>query len=103
MLLLYQSVRALLKPVLPNALVQLVFELRAMAVSGEYTPAPPKAVSDSAAYAWEFIIASPLESLYTFVLKESVQQELKECVEMNKRRFLDRTFRSLKILQQMQG
>ncbi|MCI8659259.1 MAG: DNA repair protein RecO [Lachnospiraceae bacterium] len=103
LLLLYQSVRALLKPVLPNALVQLVFELRAMAVSGEYTPAPPKAVSDSAAYAWEFIIASPLESLYTFVLKESVQQELKECVEMNKRRFLDRTFRSLKILQQMQG
>ena len=102
LLLLYQSVRALLKPALPDSLVQLVFELRAMAAGGEYTPGPPKAVSDSAAYAWEFIISSPLETLYTFVLKEPVQRELKECVEMNKRRFLDREFRSLEILRQMQ-
>ena len=68
LLLLYQSLRALLKPALPNTLVQLVFELRAMTISGEYTEHPPCQVSDSAAYAWEYIIFSPLESLYTFVL-----------------------------------
>lgn len=100
--LLYQSVRALLKPALPNSLVQLVFELRAMAAGGEYTPAPPKPVSDAAAYAWEYIIRSPLESLYTFVLKTEVQKELKECVEWNKRRFIDRNFKALGILREMQ-
>ena len=99
--LLYQSLRALLKPALPNTLVQLVFELRAMAANGEYTIHPPKPVSDSAAYAWEFIISSPLESLYTFVLKEEVQRELRECVGLNKRKFVDREFKSLEILREV--
>lgn len=103
LLLLYQSMRALLKPALPDSLVQLVFELRAMAANGEYTAQPPKRVSDSAVYAWEFILSSSLETLYTFVLKEEVQRELRECVEMNKRRFLDREFKSLGILRELQG
>ncbi len=101
LLLLYQSMRALLKPALPNTLIQLVFELRAMVINGEYTEHPPRAVSESANYAWEYIIAAPLESLYTFVLKPQVQQELKICVEINKKRFIDRTFHSLEILELM--
>ena len=101
LLLLYQSLRALLKPSLPNSLVQLVFELRAMTISGEYTEHPPCQVSDSAAYAWEYIIFSPLESLYTFVLTPEVQKELKFCVDRNKKRFIDRSFHSLEILEMM--
>ncbi|MDO4268981.1 MAG: DNA repair protein RecO [Eubacteriales bacterium] len=101
LLLLYQSMRALLKPALPDPLIQLVFELRAMVINGEYTEQPPRPVSDSARYAWEYIIASPLESLYTFVLKEEVQRELKTCVEINKKKFVDRTFKSLEILEMM--
>lgn len=101
LLLLYQSLRALLKPALPNSLVRLVFELRAMVTGGEYTEQPPKKVSDSAAYAWEYIIASPLESLYTFILTEDVEKELRLCVEINKNRFIDRKFHSLDILEMM--
>ena len=101
LLLLYQSLRALLKPALPNTLVQLVFELRAMTISGEYTEHPPCQVSDSAAYAWEYIIFSPLESLYTFVLTPEVEKELKFCVDRNKKRFIDRSFHSLEILEMM--
>lgn len=99
--LLYQSMRALLKPALPDTLIQLVFELRTMVINGEYTEHPPRPVSDSATYAWEYIIASPIESLYTFVLKEDVERELKICVEINKRKFIDREFHSLKILEMM--
>ena len=98
LLLLYQSMRALLKPALPNSLVRLVFELRAMAAGGEYTAKPPRPASDSASYAWEYIIGAPMESLYTFVLKEEVQRELEICVELNKKHYIDREFRSLKIL-----
>ena len=103
LLLLYQSMRALLKPSLPNPLIQTVFERRAMAVNGEYTAYPPKKVGDSAAYAWEFILSSPLERLYTFVLKDEVWRELRECVEINKRRYVDREFKSLGILRDLQG
>ncbi|MDD3252501.1 MAG: DNA repair protein RecO [Lachnospiraceae bacterium] len=102
LLLLYQSMRALLKPSLPNTLIQLIFELRAMVVNGEYTEKPPKAASESTTYAWEYIIGSPIEALYTFVLKPEVQQELKTCVEINKKRFVDREFHSLEILEMME-
>lgn len=101
LLLLYQSLRALMKPALPNSLVQLVFELRMMVANGEYTEHPGRAVCDSANYAWEYIIAAPVEGLYNFVLKEPVQQELKQCVEQNKKRFIDREFHSLDILKAM--
>ena len=103
LLLLYQSLRALLKPALPDALVKLVFELRAMVANGEYTEKPPRPVSDSATYAWEYIIASPIGSLYTFTLTEKVQQELKTCVEINKNKFIDRSFHSLEVLEMMRG
>ncbi len=103
LLLLYQSMRALLKPALPNALIQIIFELRAMAANGEYTEKPPKTVSASAAYAWEYILSTPMESLYTFILKEDVQRELQECVEINKKRFIDRSFHSLEILRMLCG
>ena len=103
LLLLYQSLRALLKPALPDSLVKLVFELRAMVANGEYTEKPPRPLSDSATYAWEYIIASPIGSLYTFTLTEKVQQELKTCVEINKNKFIDRSFHSLEVLEMMRG
>ena len=103
LLLLYQSLRALLKPALPDSLVKLVVELRAMVANGEYTEKPPRPVSDSATYAWEYIIASPIGSLYTFTLTEKVQQELKTCVEINKNKFIDRSFHSLEVLEMMRG
>lgn len=99
--LLFQSMRALLKPALPNKLVQLVYELRIMVINGEYTEHPGCQVGDSANYAWEYIIASPIETLYRFALTDPVYQELKQCVEQNKRRFIDREFHSLDILQAM--
>ena len=96
--LLYQSFRALLKPSLPNRLIQYIFELKIMVLNGEYSEETPMRVSDSAAYAWEYVIYSPLEKLYTFLLTEEVQEEFRRCVEYNKRRYIDRSFHSLEIL-----
>ncbi|MDW2799326.1 DNA repair protein RecO [Clostridium boliviensis] len=101
--LLYQSVRALLKPALNNQMVQRIFELKAMVLNGEYTEQPPRQVSDSAHYAWEYVIASPMEHLYTFTLTEPVLLEFSRCVEINKKRYVDREFHSLEILQTMMG
>ena len=98
LLLVYQSLRALMNPNIPNPLVQRVFELKAMVLNGEYTPKPPVEVCDSAAYAWEYVIFSPLEKLYTFAVTEEVFGEFEKCVKINKSRYIDREFHSLEIL-----
>jgi DNA repair protein RecO (recombination protein O) len=101
--LLYQSLRALLKPALKNELVQRIFELKAMVLNGEYTQLPPCPVSESAGYTWEYVITSPAEHLYTFTLTEPVLEEFSHCVEINKNRYVDRKFHSLEILHTMTG
>lgn len=101
LLLLYQSLRALLAPALPNRLVKTVFELKCMVIGGEYTEHPPRPVCDSANYAWEFVLAASMKNLYTFVLTEEALRDLSACVELLKSRFIDREFHSLKVLETM--
>ncbi len=99
--LIYQSLRALLKPAIPNVLVRRIFELRSMVINGEYSEHPGRAVSDSANYAWEYVISMPVEKLYRFTLKEDVLREFSGCVEDHVERYIDKRFHSLDILESM--
>lgn len=101
LLLLYQSLRALLKPSIPNGLVRRIFELKIMMLNGECGEQPPGRIGDSANYAWEYVMAMPPEKLYTFVLKEDAFREFSQAVEEQKRRSVDRRFHSLEILEVM--
>ena len=103
LMLVYQSLRALLKEVISNELVRRVFELKAMVLNGEDTELPPFSVSDSACYTWEYVVAAPLGKLYTFTVTEEVLEEFGRCVDEAKRRFLPRHFHSLEILKAMTG
>ena len=103
LMLLYQSLRALTRESIPNRLVRRVFELRAMVVNGEYSQTPPGAVSDSCRYTWEYVIFTPVQSLYTFILKEETLHEFEHAVETVRRRFLPHKFRALEILETMLG
>ena len=96
--LLYQSLRALLKPSVPNRLVKPVYELKLMEINGEYRELPLGRLNDSTLYAWQYVLAAPVESLYTFTLTDQVLGEFVRCVEQNKERFIDKTFHSLAIL-----
>ena len=69
--LLYQSLRALLKSAIPNRLVRAVFELKLMEINGEYMEKPLGRLEDSTIYTWEYVLASPVEKLYTFTVTES--------------------------------
>jgi len=99
--LLYQSLRALLKPALPNVLVKPVFELKLMELNGEYMEKPIGKLRESTVYTWEYVLASPVEKLYTFAVSKEVLEEFTRCVAENKRRFVDKTFHSLDILEVM--
>lgn len=96
--LLYQSLRALLRPAIPNRLVRRVFELKAMVINGEYTEEPPRASSESCTYAWEYVVCSSVESLYKFVLKDDVMREFEMAVESSRRSYVHHDFKSLEIL-----
>ena len=90
--------RALLKSAIPNRLVRAVFELKLMEINGEYMEKPLGRLEDSTIYTWEYVLASPVEKLYTFTVTEKVLEEFTKCVAENKRRFVDKTFHSLDIL-----
>lgn len=101
--LVYVSLKALLKASIPNRLVQRVFELKALVIDGEYTQTPPGTVSEACAYAWEYVIATPVQSLYRFTLKEEPLREFERAVETSRRRFIRHSFRSLEILESIKS
>ena len=98
--LLYQSLRALCARSLPNSLVRCVFECKAIAVNGEF-PGPPtgRELEESTVFCLQYIANSPVEKLYTFVVKESVLEELKQVAAEYMKRFVGREFKSLDVLQ----
>lgn len=98
--LLYQSMRALLHPSLQNPLVKCIYELKTLAVNGEY-PGEPQDVelNESTIYTLQFIAQSSVEKLYTFTVTEEVLAELQKVAERYRKRFMDRQFKSLQILE----
>ncbi len=97
--LLYQSMRALCAPALPNPLIKCIFELKAIVVNGEYPGAPQdRNLEESTLYALHYIATSSIEKLYTFTVNDNVLQELTQIAEEYRNRFTDREFKSLEIL-----
>lgn len=97
--LLYQSLRALLHEGLPNRLVRYIFELKAMVINGEFPGIPiEKAWDQSTEYAVSYIVDSSIERLYTFTVTPEVLKQLQEIADDYRRRYLDRTFKSLEIV-----
>ncbi|MCM1536616.1 MAG: DNA repair protein RecO [Clostridium sp.] len=97
--LLYQSLRALCSPALKNPLVRVIFELKAIAVNGEYPGAPVgKNLAESTLYALNYIEKTPVEKLYTFTVTDEIFKELQSVSAEYCRRFMDGSFKSLEIL-----
>ncbi len=98
--LLYQSLRALCAPALPKPLVRCIYELRAIAVNGEFPGVPSdRELQESTVYALHYIESSPIEKLYTFTVADSVLKELSKVAQDYRKRFMDRSFKSLEILE----
>ena len=69
-----------------------------MVINGEYSDRLPCAVCGDTKYTLEYIITSPVEKLYTFVVSDQVQKELRECVQAFQNMYIDRRFKSLEVL-----
>lgn len=101
--LLYQSLRALQHESISDELVRYIFEIKALAINGEYPgmPSGTKNYRDSTIYAVSYIVNTTVEKLFTFTVVPDVLSELAEIAEIYRKRFVDRKFKSLEILSQM--
>ena len=98
--LLYQSLRALMHEGLSNALVRYIFEMKAMVLNGEFPGMPQEGEwEDSTRYAVNYIMNSTVEKLYTFTVTPQVLKQLKEIADDYRRRYIDRPFKSLEIVE----
>lgn len=98
--LLYQSLRALQLPSLANELVRYIFEIKALVVNGEFPGIPEgRQLLESTVYTVNYIAGSTVEKLYTFTVTEEVLQELSQLTHLYRKRFMDREFKSLAILE----
>ena len=99
LLLAYQSFRALESERIPKRLVRTVFEIRATVIEGEFMPpAQADGFSAPALQAVKHIMSSPIRTLYTFAVNDSVLLELEHIAEVSVKRSLNHHFESLDIL-----
>ena len=99
--LLYQALRALSRESLDNRLVRAVYELRMMAMNGDFDRGYFSGLSEAGQYTVDFVIGTPVEKLFTFAVSEEVLSEFTEAVRKNKKRFLDRELKSEQVLNSM--
>ncbi len=94
MKLVYQSLRALCAPALPNELVRSIFELKAIVVNGEYPGVPEeRKLEESTRYALNYIAESSVEKLYTFTVSDKSSCRTFTIASEYRKRFMDRSFK----------
>lgn len=97
--LLYQSLKALEKKSFDRRLVRCVYEIKALAIEGEYPGVPNnREYDESTLYTLDFIINTPVSRLYTFKVSDQVLDELVQIVSIYRKRFIDKKLNSLEML-----
>lgn len=129
--LLYQTLRALTNPKIPDKLVRYIYELKSICINGEgpqvfecvtcgdkdrdkvfsvrkgglvcgecaYQVRDGVWLLPSTLYTMQYIISSPVEKLYTFVVKEEVLEQLGKVMGAYMDTYVDKRFKSLEILE----
>ena len=97
--LLFQSIRAIIKPNIDNRLIRAVYEIKTVVVNGVYPGVPiNRQLLPSTLHALNHIAGSDIEHLYTFAVKDEVLNELSDLAQIYMKRFVDRPLKSLEIL-----
>lgn len=103
--LLYASLRALENPMIPDILVRYIFEIRLMVINGEFPQdiARDPSLLESTRYTMQFIISTPIRSLYSFRVTDEVLSEIIRVQDRIRQRLVDTKMKSLEILEMMTG
>ena len=97
--LLFQSIRAITRPNIDNRLIRAVYEIRAVAVNGEYPGIPSdRSFLPGTLRALDHIVNSSIEHLFGFTVNEEILSELLYLGTLYRKRVVDRPFKSLEII-----
>lgn len=97
--LLFQSVRVIVKGTIDYRLIRRIFEIKILAVNGEFPGlSDNEACLEATRYTVNFIVNTPVEKLYTFKVSDAVLKELSVLCERCGKRNSDHRFKSLETL-----
>ena len=100
--LIYVALKALEKGKMPVPLIRAVYELRMLTVNGEFAPPSKTDIPDEGAYAAVLHSAgAPLSRLFSFDLAEESGAAFCSFTERIVRRIVDKTFKSLAVIEEM--
>lgn len=100
--LLYVSLKAILKEKMPLPLLRRVYELRTLAINGEFRyPEEGGGHIPAARYALTFCAGCALPKLYSFLLEEDAEKDFIHYVRQEMKRAVDRPFRTLRIIDEI--
>ena len=97
--LLVCAVRSLKNPRLDRALVRYTYELKLLQTEGEAMPEPPAETGESARRAWQYVLETDAERCFLFRLEAEPFREFAGNVARMRSEMIDRSFRSLKVLE----
>lgn len=99
--LVYQTLRALSSGKIEMALIRAIYELKTLVVNGEYPDVNQEegGVSPATLYTLQYIVATPVEKLYTFTVSEEVLQQLQAVMKKYMATYVEKRFKSLEILE----
>ena len=101
--LIYQSLRALTSQAFSHKLVRSIFELKAIMINGEFPGAIVEAgLQESTVYTVDYIMKTPVEKLYSFTVSDEVLQELRGYCRRLCAKTMERNFKSLEILENLE-
>ena len=97
--LLFVSLKALSRGLIDNRLIRAIFELRAVAVNGEFPGLELRSMSETAEYTIKFIIRADFAKLYSFTLKDEVMNEVINYSTLVVDKMIHHSFNSLLLLE----
>ena len=101
--LIYQSLRALTSKAFSHKLVRSIFELKAIMINGEFPGITMESgLQESAVYTVDYIMRTPVEKLYSFTVSDEVLHELRAFCRRLCAKTMDRNFKSLEILENLE-
>lgn len=100
--LLYQSIRAIVKPNISNELVRSVYEIKILCINGIFPGVPnDRNYLPGTIRTIDHIVNSKVESLFTFAVNDEILGELKNINIIYSKRFYDKEFKSLRLLENL--
>lgn len=100
--LLYQALRAIIKPEPDNKLVKAVFELKTMLLQGECKYEFDDVIDDAAKYAVNYVISTKPDKLFTFNLKDKALKDFISFTEIRKKQLWNNDFVSENMLEMIE-